>query len=78
MELRKSKLYGSGTGPLQRRIRSGRDTACQAKGKFGKLGSHALCMVPLDLPSTRPMARALRLPIEYLCTSARTHHIHEH
>ena len=33
-ELRKSKLYGSGTGPLQHRSRPGRDTACQGKGKF--------------------------------------------
>ena len=37
-ELRKSKLYGSGTGPLQYRSRPGRDTTCQGKGKFGKLG----------------------------------------
>ena len=37
-ELCKSKLYGSGTGPLQHRSRPGRDTACQGKGKFGKVG----------------------------------------
>ena len=30
-ELRKSKLYGSGTGPLQHQSRPGRDTACQGK-----------------------------------------------
>ena len=36
-ELRKSKLYGSGTGPLQHQSRPGRDTTCQGKGKFGKL-----------------------------------------
>ena len=67
-ELRKSKLYGSGTGPLQYRSRPGRDTTCQGKGKFGKLGgrSHALLfMVPLGLPSARPMAQALQLPFEY-------------
>ena len=34
-ELRKSKLYGSGTGPLQYRSRPGRDTTCQGKGKLG-------------------------------------------
>ena len=37
-DLRKSKLYGSGTCPLQHRERPGRDTACQGKDKFGKLG----------------------------------------
>ena len=37
-ELRKSKLYGSGTGPLQYRSRPGRDTTYQGKGRFGKLG----------------------------------------
>ena len=60
-ELRKSKLYGSGTGPLQHRSRPGRDTACQGKG-FGKLGggSHAvLFMVPLGPPGARPMAQVL-------------------
>ena len=40
---RKSKLYGSGTGPLQHRSRPGRDTACQGKGKFGKLGGGKSC-----------------------------------
>ena len=44
-ELRKSKLYGSGTGPLQHRSRPGRDTACQGKGKFGKLGGEKSCIV---------------------------------
>ena len=34
-ELRKSKLYGSGTGLLQYRSRPGRDTTCQDKGKLG-------------------------------------------
>ena len=41
----KSKLYGSGTGPLQYRSRPGRDTACQGKGKFGKLGGGKSCIV---------------------------------
>ena len=44
-ELCKSKLYGSGTGPLQHRSRPGRDTACQGKGKFGKLGGEKSCGV---------------------------------
>ena len=44
-ELRKSKLYGSGTGPLQYRSRPGRDIACQDKGKFGKLGGEKSCIV---------------------------------
>ena len=67
-ELHKSKLYGSGTGPLQYRSRPGRDTTCQGKGKFGELGggSHALLfMVPLGLSSARPVAQTLRLPFEY-------------
>ena len=67
-ELCKSKLYGSGTGPLQHRSRPGRDTVCQGKSKFGKLGggSHVvLFMVPLGPPGARPMAQALRLPFEY-------------
>ena len=34
-ELRQSKLYGSGTGPLQYRSRPRRDTACQGTGKLG-------------------------------------------
>ena len=60
-------MYGSGTGPLQYRSRPRKDTACQGKGQFGKLeGSHALLfMVPLGLPSARPMAQVLRLPFEY-------------
>ena len=73
-ELRKSKLYGSGTGPLQYRSRPGWDTACQGKGKFGKLGgekSYALFMVPLGLPSARPMAQALWPPFEYLISISR-------
>ena len=44
-ELRKSKLYGSGTGLLQHRSRTGRYTACQGKGKFGKLGGERSCIV---------------------------------
>ena len=44
-ELRKSKLYGSGTGPLQYRSRPGRDTTCQGRGKFGKLGGGKSCIV---------------------------------
>ena len=44
-ELRKSKLYGSGTGPLQYRSQPGRDTACQGKGKFGKLEGEKSCIV---------------------------------
>ena len=47
-ELRKSKLYGSGTGLLQYRSRPGRDTACQGKGKFGKLGGEKSCSVVYD------------------------------
>ena len=44
-ELHKSKLYGSGTGPLLHRSQPGRDTACQGKGKFGKLGGAKSCIV---------------------------------
>ena len=44
-ELHKSKLYGSGTGPLQYRSRPGRDTTCQGKGKFGELGGEKSCIV---------------------------------
>ena len=44
-ELRKSKLYGCGTGPLQYRSRPGRDTECQGKGKFGKLEGGKSCSV---------------------------------
>ena len=44
-ELRKSRLYGSGSGPLQHRSRPGRDTACQGKGKFAKLGGDKSCIV---------------------------------
>ena len=44
-ELRKTKLYGSGTGLLKHRSQPGRDTACQGKGKFGKLGGVKSCTV---------------------------------
>ena len=44
-ELRKSKLYGSGTGPLQHQSRPGRDTVCHGKGRFGKLGGEKSCIV---------------------------------
>ena len=44
-KLCKSKLYGSGTGPLQYRSRPGRDTTCQGKGKFGRLGGEKSCIV---------------------------------
>ena len=44
-ELHKPKLYGSGTGLLQYRSRPGRDTTCQGKGKFGKLGGGKSCSV---------------------------------
>ena len=67
-ELRKSKLYGSGTGPLQHRSRSGRDTACQGKGKFGKLGGEKSCIVVYGSARSsewEAMAQALRLPFEY-------------
>ena len=37
-ELRKSKLYSSGAGPLQHRSRSRRDNVCQGKGKFWYVG----------------------------------------
>ena len=37
-EMRKFKMYGSGTGPLQHRSQPGSDNVCQGKGKFGKLG----------------------------------------
>ena len=45
MELRKSKLYSSGSGPLQHRSRPGRDSVCQDMGKFGKLGGEKPCIV---------------------------------
>ena len=44
-ELCKSKLYGSGTGLLHHRSLPGRDTACQGKGKFGKLEGEKSCIV---------------------------------
>ena len=67
-ELRKSNLYGSGTGPLQYRSRPGRTPHARARVSLvsweGR--SHALLfMVPLGLPSARPMAQALWLPFEY-------------
>ena len=33
------------TGLLQYRSRPGRDTTCQGKGKFGKLGGEKSCIV---------------------------------
>ena len=33
------------TGPLQYRSRPGRDTTCQGKGKFDKLGGEKSCIV---------------------------------
>ena len=39
------KVYGSGTGPLQHRSQTGRDTACQGKVKFGKLEGEKSCIV---------------------------------
>ena len=33
------------TGPLQYRSLPGRDTTCQGKGKFGKLGGEKTCIV---------------------------------
>ena len=44
-ELCKSKLYGSGSGPLQHRSQPGRDSVCQGKGKFCKLGGEKSCIV---------------------------------
>ena len=44
-ELHKSKLYSSGSGPLQHQSRPGRDSVCQGKGKFGKLGGEKSCIV---------------------------------
>ena len=41
-------VYGSGTGPLQYRSRPERDTACQGKGKFGKLRGEKSCIVVYD------------------------------
>ena len=38
-------MYGSGTGPLQHQNRPGRDSVCQGKGKFGKLGGEKSCIV---------------------------------
>ena len=43
-ELHKLKLYGSDTGLLQYRCQLGRDTKCQGKGKFGKLGREKSCI----------------------------------
>ena len=67
-ELRKSKLYGSGTGPLQHRSQPGRDAACQGKGKFGKLGGAKSCIVVNGSARSyecEGYAQALRLPFEY-------------
>ena len=69
-ELRKSKLYGSGTGPLQYRSRPGRDPHARARVSLvsWKGRSHALLfMVPLGLPSARSMAQALRPPYKKKC-----------
>ena len=38
-------LWASGTGPLQHQSQPGRDTACQGKGKFGKLEGEESCIV---------------------------------
>ena len=59
-ELCKSKMYDSGTGPLQHRSRPGRDTVCQGKGKFGKLGGGKSCSVVYGSArsSGRPSATA--------------------
>ena len=43
--MRKSKLYNSGTGPLQYRSRPRKYGVCQGKGKFGKLGVGKSCSV---------------------------------
>ena len=66
-ELRKSKLYGSGTGPLQYRSRPGRDTVRQGKGKFGKLGGEKSCIVVYgSARSSECKAHgSLWLPFEY-------------
>ena len=59
-EVCKSKLYDSGTGPLQYRSRPGRYGVCQGKGKFGKLGGGryaVLFMVLLSLWGARSMLK---------------------
>ena len=66
-ELRKSKLYGFGTG---RSIKADQGGTPHARARVSLVSwegrSHALLfMVPLDLPSAMPMAQALRLPFEY-------------
>ena len=61
-ELCKSKLYGTGTGPLQYRSRPGRDTACQDKGKFGKLGGEKSCIV---VYGSARSSECEALPFEY-------------
>ena len=53
--MRKSKLYDSGPGSLQHQSRPGRDTACQGKGKSGKLGGGKSCSVVYG--STRSSGR---------------------
>ena len=69
-ELFKSKLYGSGTGPPCS-IEADQGGTPHARARVSLVSwegrSHALLfMVPLGLPSARPMAQALRLPFEYL------------
>ena len=44
-ELCKSKLYGSGTGPLQHISRPWRDIVCHGRVKFGKLGGRMSCSI---------------------------------
>ena len=64
--MRKSKLYGSGTGPLQYRSRPGRDTVYQGKGKFGKLGWEKSCIVVYgSARSSECEAHGVGLPFEY-------------
>ena len=71
-ELRKSKFYSSGTGPLQHQNRPGRDTVCQGKGKFVKLGGEKSYIV---YGSTRfsgceaHMVQVQRLSFEYCIRS---------
>ena len=70
-ELRKSKLYGSGTGRCSIEADQGGTPHARARVSLVSLEgrSHALLfMVPLGLPSARPMAQALRLPFEYYIT----------
>ena len=66
-ELRKSKLYGSGTGPLQHRSRPGRYAVCHGKVSLVSwegVRNAMLFMVLLSPPSARPMAQVLQLPFD--------------